>query len=214
MFTESGLYPAQPNGHQLSLHLPARRRRSRTRFRRVTIDSASASIDGGPYPCVVAKGRSTSSRTRRPTSRAVTRSRPGSRSSIRARTTSTRSTSTRFRAARTTRTVQFEFLNNSGTARLRGWASRHGTGPLQQLRRDRRARVHQVAGARRPTSSSRTRGSRRSNLTIEGGVRWAIWPPWYSTTNNIANFDPRFYDAANAPVVSPATGRLVSRPSL
>ncbi|MCY0726177.1 hypothetical protein OVW19_31040, partial [Klebsiella pneumoniae] len=23
-----------------------------------------------------------------------------------------------------------------------------------------------------------------SNLTIEGGVRWAFWPPWYSTTNN------------------------------
>ena len=48
-----------------------------------------------------------------------------------------------------------------------------------------------------------------SNLTIEGGVRWAIWPPWYSTTNNIANFDPRFYDPAKAPIVNPATGRLV-----
>ena len=35
-----------------------------------------------------------------------------------------------------------------------------------------------------------------SNLTVEGGVRWAFWPPWYSTTNNIANFDPRFYDPA------------------
>ena len=23
-----------------------------------------------------------------------------------------------------------------------------------------------------------------------------FWPPWYSTTNNIANFDPRFYDPA------------------
>jgi hypothetical protein len=28
-------------------------------------------------------------------------------------------------------------------------------------------------------------------------VRYVYWPPWYSTTNNIANFDPRFYDAAN-----------------
>ncbi len=35
-----------------------------------------------------------------------------------------------------------------------------------------------------------------SKLTIEGGVRWVYWPPWYSTTNNIANFDPRFYDTA------------------
>ena len=49
-----------------------------------------------------------------------------------------------------------------------------------------------------------------ANLTIEGGVRWAIWPPWYSTTNNIANFDPRFYDPANAAVINPATGRIVS----
>ena len=49
-------------------------------------------------------------------------------------------------------------------------------------------------------------------LTIEGGVRYALWPPWYSTTNNIANFDPRFYDAANAAVINPSTGRLVSGP--
>lgn len=48
-----------------------------------------------------------------------------------------------------------------------------------------------------------------SDLTIEGGIRWAFWPPWYSTTNNIANFDPRFYDPARAAVINPATGRLV-----
>ena len=48
-----------------------------------------------------------------------------------------------------------------------------------------------------------------SNLTVEGGVRWAIWPPWYSQTNNIASFDPRFYDPTKAPIVNPATGRLV-----
>ncbi len=47
------------------------------------------------------------------------------------------------------------------------------------------------------------------NLTIEGGIRWAFWPPWYSTTNNIANFDPRFYDPARAAIINPATGRLV-----
>ena len=46
-------------------------------------------------------------------------------------------------------------------------------------------------------------------LTVEGGIRWAFWPPWYSTTNNIANFDPRFYDPAKAAVIDPATGRLV-----
>ena len=48
-----------------------------------------------------------------------------------------------------------------------------------------------------------------SALTVEGGVRMAFWPPWYSTTNNIANFDPRFYDPARAAIINPATGRLV-----
>jgi hypothetical protein len=46
-------------------------------------------------------------------------------------------------------------------------------------------------------------------LTIEGGVRYVIWPPWYSTTNNIANFEPSAYSQANAAVINPATGRLV-----
>jgi hypothetical protein len=48
-----------------------------------------------------------------------------------------------------------------------------------------------------------------SNLTVEGGVRWAIWPPWHSQTNNIANFDPRFYNKATEAVINPATGRLI-----
>jgi hypothetical protein len=49
-----------------------------------------------------------------------------------------------------------------------------------------------------------------SNMTIEGGIRWVFWPPWYSTTNNIANFDPRFFDRAQAAVINPSTGRLIS----
>jgi hypothetical protein len=48
-----------------------------------------------------------------------------------------------------------------------------------------------------------------SNVTVEGGVRWAIWPPWHSQTNNIANFDPRFYNKATEAVINQATGRLV-----
>ena len=52
----------------------------------------------------------------------------------------------------------------------------------------------------------------RDNLTVEGGVRWVYWPPWYSTTNNISNFDPRFYDRNNAAVMSRTTGRLISGP--
>ena len=51
-----------------------------------------------------------------------------------------------------------------------------------------------------------------TNLTVEGGVRYVVWPPWYSTTNNIANFDPRFYDQNNQAVINPSTGRLVAGP--
>jgi hypothetical protein len=51
-----------------------------------------------------------------------------------------------------------------------------------------------------------------SNLTVEGGIRWAFWPPWYSKTNNIATFDPRYYDTSNEAVIDPTTGRIVSGP--
>ncbi|MGH9309436.1 MAG: carboxypeptidase regulatory-like domain-containing protein, partial [Vicinamibacterales bacterium] len=49
----------------------------------------------------------------------------------------------------------------------------------------------------------------RADLTIEGGFRYVVWPPWYSTTNNVANFDPRFYDPAQQAIINPSTGRLV-----
>jgi Carboxypeptidase regulatory-like domain len=49
----------------------------------------------------------------------------------------------------------------------------------------------------------------RADLTIEGGFRYVVWPPWYSTTNNVANFDPRFYDKAQEAIIDPSTGRLV-----
>jgi Carboxypeptidase regulatory-like domain len=52
----------------------------------------------------------------------------------------------------------------------------------------------------------------RTNMTIEGGVRWVYWPPWYSTTNNIASFDPAYYDQNNEAVMSPGTGLLLSGP--
>src|SRR5205814_1314196 len=51
-----------------------------------------------------------------------------------------------------------------------------------------------------------------SNLTIEGGVRWVIWPPWHSQTNNIANFEPQFYSTANAAIVDRSTGRIIGGP--
>ena len=49
-------------------------------------------------------------------------------------------------------------------------------------------------------------------LTVEGGLRYVLWPPWYSTTNNIATFDPSRYDTRNQAVLDPATGRILSGP--
>ena len=39
-----------------------------------------------------------------------------------------------------------------------------------------------------------------------------LWPPWYSTTNNIANFDPSVYSTSNQAVINPANGQIVSGP--
>ncbi len=50
------------------------------------------------------------------------------------------------------------------------------------------------------------------SLTIEGGVRYVLWPPWHSLTNNIANFDPSAYSTANQAVINPLNGQIVSGP--
>jgi len=50
------------------------------------------------------------------------------------------------------------------------------------------------------------------NLTIEGGLRYVLWPPFYSKTNNIANFDPSAYSTTNQAVINPANGQIVSGP--
>ena len=51
-----------------------------------------------------------------------------------------------------------------------------------------------------------------SKLTVEGGVRWSYWPPWYSTTNNMATFDPAAYNRNNEAVIDRTTGRVLSGP--
>ncbi|WP_239492812.1 carboxypeptidase regulatory-like domain-containing protein [Luteitalea sp. TBR-22] len=47
-----------------------------------------------------------------------------------------------------------------------------------------------------------------AKLTVEGGFRYVYWPPWYSTTNNIATFAESAYNPAFAPTVNPANGTL------
>jgi hypothetical protein len=50
----------------------------------------------------------------------------------------------------------------------------------------------------------------KDNLTFEYGIRWAIWQPWYARWNNMAQFDPRYFSAADAAVVHPTGGYIVS----
>lgn len=47
-----------------------------------------------------------------------------------------------------------------------------------------------------------------AKLTVEGGVRYVYWPPWYSTTNNISTFAASAYNPSFAPTVNPANGVL------
>jgi Carboxypeptidase regulatory-like domain len=47
-------------------------------------------------------------------------------------------------------------------------------------------------------------------LTVEGGVRYVLWPPWYALLNNAAMFNPAFYDPARAAQVDPTGGFILS----
>jgi hypothetical protein len=47
-------------------------------------------------------------------------------------------------------------------------------------------------------------------LTVELGMRYSLWQPWGTTNKAMASFDPRFYDAATAPVIDRTAGFVVS----
>lgn len=47
-------------------------------------------------------------------------------------------------------------------------------------------------------------------LTLELGLRYAHYQPWYAKWNDIANFDAAYYDRANHAVVHPTGGYIVS----
>ena len=41
-----------------------------------------------------------------------------------------------------------------------------------------------------------------------------LWPPWHSLTNNIATFNPAYYDKNNTAMVDPVTGHHHRRAAL
>src|SRR5439155_2938736 len=45
-----------------------------------------------------------------------------------------------------------------------------------------------------------------AKVTIEAGVRYSLWPQWYSRNGELSMFDPNFYDPNNARRVDPAQG--------
>jgi hypothetical protein len=47
-------------------------------------------------------------------------------------------------------------------------------------------------------------------FTLEAGVRYSLWPPWRSKLNTLSEFDPAFYNPAQAAVVDPKGGFIVS----
>ncbi|PYQ45819.1 MAG: TonB-dependent receptor, partial [Acidobacteria bacterium] len=49
----------------------------------------------------------------------------------------------------------------------------------------------------------------KSNLTVEGGLRYIYWPPWHAKLNNIAMFDPEFYNPAAAATIDRKTGAIL-----
>jgi len=50
----------------------------------------------------------------------------------------------------------------------------------------------------------------RPNFTLEYGVRYVLWPPWHSLWGNIAEFDPKYYDATKRPIVDRTSGYIIS----
>ena len=47
-------------------------------------------------------------------------------------------------------------------------------------------------------------------LTIHYGLRYSIWPAWYTTNGTIAQFEPAFYNPAQAATIDPKTGFILS----
>ncbi|HEX8028069.1 MAG TPA: hypothetical protein VF491_06390, partial [Vicinamibacterales bacterium] len=51
----------------------------------------------------------------------------------------------------------------------------------------------------------------RSDLTIDYGVRYSLYPPLTDVNNQLVTFDPSLYNAANAPPYANAAGTLIDK---
>jgi hypothetical protein len=49
-----------------------------------------------------------------------------------------------------------------------------------------------------------------THLTVDFGIRISYFQPWYAKWNDIANFNPSYYDASQAAVVSTTDGHIIS----
>ena len=134
------------------------------------------------------------------------------RSSTRARTTSTRSTCSRFPAAPTTRTAG----SSSPTAASARTGVAIADAALGLFHNYAEIGQRALTKWRALATDIFVQDSwrPRSNLTIEGGVRYVLWPPWSSLTNNIATFDPAFYSTTNQAVHRSVDRRDHQRPAL
>jgi hypothetical protein len=47
-------------------------------------------------------------------------------------------------------------------------------------------------------------------LSLEYGLRFSYYQPWYAVWNDLANFDSAYYDLKNLPVMNPQTGVIIS----
>jgi len=45
-------------------------------------------------------------------------------------------------------------------------------------------------------------------LTLHYGLRYSLWPAWYTTNGTIAQFEPAFYDPTQAATIDPKTGYI------
>jgi hypothetical protein len=48
------------------------------------------------------------------------------------------------------------------------------------------------------------------DMTLELGLRYSLWQPWGAEDNELASFNPEFYDPERAAVINPALGFVVS----